>query len=141
MKALFLPNTKLSVASPRVSIGLLILRLVFGVAFILHGWGKIQAPLSWMGPDAPVPGFLQFLAAFAEFGGGIAIIIGALTPLAALGLISTMLVAVFVHVGKGDGFVGGFEPALVYLCISILFLFAGPGRYSVDAFMDDKFRR
>lgn len=141
MKALFLPNTKLSVASSRVSIGLLLLRLVFGIAFILHGWGKIQAPMSWMGPDAPVPGFLQFLAAFAEFGGGIAIILGALTPLASLGLICTMVVAVFVHVGKGDGFVGGFEPALVYLCISIMFLLAGPGRYSVDAFMDDKFRR
>lgn len=141
MKALFLPNTKLSVGSSRVSLGLLILRLVFGIAFILHGWGKIQAPMSWMGPDAPVPGFLQFLAAFAEFGGGIAIILGALTPLASLGLICTMVVAVFVHVGKGDGFVGGFEPALVYLCISILFLLAGPGRYSVDAFMDDKFRR
>ena len=141
MKALFLPNTKLSVGSSRVSLGLLILRLVFGIAFILHGWGKIQAPMSWMGPDAPVPGFLQFLAAFAEFGGGIAMILGALTPLASLGLICTMVVAVFVHVGKGDGFVGGFEPALVYLCISILFLLAGPGRYSVDAFMDDKFRR
>ncbi|MBC7533190.1 MAG: DoxX family protein [Oligoflexus sp.] len=141
MKALFLPNTKLSVASSRVSIGLLLLRLVFGIAFILHGWGKMQAPMSWMGPDAPVPGFLQFLAAFAEFGGGIAIILGALTPLASLGLICTMVVAVFVHVGKGDGFVGGFEPALVYLCISIMFLLAGPGRYSVDAFMDDKFRR
>lgn len=141
MRALFIPNTKLNVASTRVSVGLLILRIVFGVAFIAHGWGKIQAPFNWMGPESPVPGILQFLAALSEFGGGIALIVGVLTPLVSLGLIVTMAVAVFVHASKGDGFVGGFEPALVYLCISVLFFCAGPGKFSIDSFIDDKLRR
>ena len=61
---------------------LLLIRLVMGYAFILHGWGKIQNPMGWMGPDATVPGVLQLLAAVSEFGGGIALIIGLLTRLA-----------------------------------------------------------
>src|ERR1044071_3379761 len=64
------------------AIGLLLIRLVVGSAFMLHGWGKIQHPFSWMGPESPVPGFFQLLAAISEFGGGLAWILGLLTPLA-----------------------------------------------------------
>src|SRR6185312_3468650 len=78
------------------SAALLLLRLIAGVAFVFHGWGKMQAPMSWMGPDAPIPGFLQLLAAIAEFGGGIAWILGLLTPLASLGITITMLVATYM---------------------------------------------
>lgn len=118
---------------------LLLTRIVTGIAFILHGWGKIQNPMNWMGPDSPVPGFLQFLGAFAEFGGGIALIVGFLTRLAALGLGITMVVAVYLHAFiMGDPFVkmgpdgGSFEPAAIYFLISLLFVVAGPGRYSLD---------
>jgi putative oxidoreductase len=37
------------------SVGLLLLRLVMGVAFMLHGWPKIQHPLNWMEHMAAVP--------------------------------------------------------------------------------------
>ena len=43
----------------RGALGLLVLRLVFGAAFMLHGWPKIQNATAWMGPEAPVPGALQ----------------------------------------------------------------------------------
>ena len=125
-----------STADTRTSTGLLLLRLVAGLGFIFHGWGKIQAPFSWMGPDAPVPGFLQFLAAISEFGGGILWILGLLTPLASLGIAFTMLGALFmVHIPNGDPFVGqgSFELPLVYLMVAALFLLAGPGRFSLDA--------
>jgi hypothetical protein len=36
------------------SVGLLLLRLVVGVAFVLHGWPKIQNPFGWMGPESPI---------------------------------------------------------------------------------------
>ncbi len=117
---------------------LLILRLVAGAAFLYHGWGKIQNPMAWMGPDAPVPAFLQCLAAIAEFGGGIAWILGFLTRLASLGLICTMLVAVYMHaVVLHDPFVnttGGhsYELALVYFSISLILLVIGPGKFSLD---------
>ncbi|XXX80900.1 DoxX family protein [Sorangium sp. So ce134] len=119
------------------SIGLLALRVVTGIAFIFHGWGKIQAPFSWMGPTAPVPGFLQALAAIAEVGGGIAWIIGLLTPLASLGIAITMAVAVSVHLTQGDPFfamgASSYEVAAVYFSISLVLLLLGPGRLSADA--------
>ena len=121
------------------SIALLLLRLVVGIAFILHGWGKIQSPFGWMPAGAPVPGFLQFLAAISEFGGGIALVLGLLVPLASLGLIVTMAVATSMHafafhdpfVASGPG-QSSFEPALGYLVISILILAMGPGKLSLD---------
>jgi putative oxidoreductase len=123
------------------SLALLLLRLLFGIAFILHGWGKIQAPFNWLPPDAGVPGVLQFLAAFSEFGGGIAIILGLLTSLAALGLAFTMAVAAGMHMFvMKDPFVntsGGssYELAAIYFAISILFIVIGPGRFSVDRYL------
>jgi putative oxidoreductase len=116
---------------------LLLLRLVVGSAFMIHGFGKIQNPMGWMGPEAPTPGIFQALAAVSEFGGGFAWIIGLLTPLAALGILSTMVVAVYTHmVVRGDPFVstGGtaFELPLVYLCVAIVLIAMGPGCLSLD---------
>lgn len=122
----------------RASAGLLILRVVCGLAFMLHGKGKIAAPFSWMGPDAGTPGVLQALAAFSEFGGGLAWILGLLTPLASFGLACTMAVATHFHaVVRGDPFVpsgpgGSYELALVFFCVSLLLILAGPGRFSAD---------
>ena len=121
-----------------VDVALLLLRLSCGIAFILHGWGKIQTPMSWMGPDSFIPPVFQALAAIAEFGGGIALVLGLFTRLAAFGIAITMLVAVYVHaVMGGDPFVsptGGksYELAANFLCIAIVFLAAGAGRFSID---------
>ena len=117
---------------------LLLLRVVAGVAFMLHGWGKIQNPFGWMGPDAFAPGFFQALAAVSEFGGGLALVLGLLTPLASLGIASTMAVAFYVHaVMRADPFVakgGGssYELAVVYFAIAVLLIALGPGRLSID---------
>lgn len=130
----------------RAAVGLLIVRVIFGLGIMLHGWGKIQNPLHWMGPEAPVPGLFQALAALAEFGGGIALILGLLTPLAMLGLTINMLVAILmVHVRAGDPFVsqtGGrsWELAAAYLGVALLILLAGPGRWSLDAQLFDRRR-
>jgi putative oxidoreductase len=123
------------------SVGLLLLRLVMGAAFVLHGWPKIQNPLGWMGPDAPVPAIFQTLAAVAEFGGGMALIVGLLSRLASLGIMSNMIVALaMVHLPHGDPFVsktGGrsFELPTIYLACAIVFLLLGPGRLSLDAIL------
>ncbi len=121
-----------------VSVALLILRLIMGSAFIIHGWGKIQNPMAWMGPQAPVPGFLQLLAAVSEFCGGIGLVLGLLTPIASLGIAFTMAVAVMTHMFMlKDPFVnptGGhsYELALVYLGLAIAFVNLGAGKYSLD---------
>jgi putative oxidoreductase len=121
-----------------VSIGLLILRLVAGLAFVFHGWGKIQNPFQWMGPDSGTPAVFQFLAAFSEFAGGLAWIAGLLTPIASLGIGATMLVAIWTHmIVRGDPFVGkpSYELAAIYFCIATLLFLTGPGKYSIDSKM------
>src|SRR5688500_2890238 len=125
--------------STRVSAGLLILRLVAGLAFMFHGWVKIKIPTGWMGENATIPGVFQALAAISEFGGGLAWILGALTPLASFGLACTMAVAAYTHavvlkdpfVAQGPG-KGAYELASVYFCIAVLLLLACPGRFSLD---------
>ena len=107
---------------------------------MLHGFPKIQHATSWMGAGAPVPGFLQFLAAFSEFFGGLAMIAGLLTPVAALGIAITMATAlVTVHFKHGDPFVSmhgeSFESPLGYFAFALLMILTGPGRLSLDAFL------
>jgi len=135
MISLFRPTAQ----SARASTGLLILRFVAGLAFVFHGWGKIQNPTGWMGPNANIPGAFQALAAVSEFGGGLAWMLGVLVPLASFGLACTMAVAAYMHafilkdpfVAAGPG-KGSYELAAVYLCVAIVLLLAGPGRFSLD---------
>ena len=123
----------------RGATGLLIVRIIFGAGIALHGWGKIQHPFSWMGPEAGVPGILQCLAALSEFGGGIALMLGLLTPIAMFGLACTMLAAIFtVHLKAGQPFVASgagpsYEKAALYLGVALLMIFTGPGALSLDA--------
>jgi putative oxidoreductase len=133
MKQYLLGSSETVSSAPLPSGALLLLRIVAGVAFMLHGWSKIRNPLGWMGPEAPVPGIFQLAAALSEFGGGLLWILGLLTPVASVGILATMVVAVFVHVGRGDAFVGGWELATVYLVIAVVLLLVGPGRFSADA--------
>ncbi len=128
------------IAPTSTDTALLLIRVVAGLGLILHGWGKFQAPFAWMGPESPVPGIFQFLAAFSEVGGGLALIIGLLSRLGALGIVFTMLGAVATHmVMLGDPFVnttgqgGSYELASLYLMISFFIVLSGPGKFSLDA--------
>jgi len=119
-------------------LALLLIRLVAGVAFMTHGWSKIRNPLGWMGPEGFAPPIFQALAALSEFGGGLAWILGLVTPVASLGIASTMVVAFSFHTFmRGDPFVsktGGpsSELAAVYFCIAVVLMAVGPGRLSLD---------
>jgi putative oxidoreductase len=124
----------------RGALGLLVLRLVVGAAFVMHGWPKVQAgPDHWMGAEAKVAPQLQAAAAYCELGGGIALILGLLTPLAALAVGGVMVGALaLVHVPNHHPFVdpkGGAscELAAVYLAAAFMFLCVGPGTLSMDA--------
>lgn len=136
IKKYFQPAVQTNFASA----ALFLLRLIAGIAFIIHGWGKIQSPIGWLPANAPIhiPPFFQLLAAISEFAGGIAWIVGLVTPLASLGVSITMLVATSIHLFVfKDPFVttsGGtsYEPALGYFAIAFVLMATGPGKFSLD---------
>lgn len=127
--------------------GILGLRLAWGVALIWHGWPKIKHPLNWMDIEARkhsgFPGYLQAIAAFIIFAGGIAIVIGLLTPIVAIALAGVMAFALILHLINGIPFVksipdapgDSYEASLVYLAIALLFLLIGAGNLSLDALL------
>jgi len=91
-------------------------------------------------PGSTIPGIFLFLAALSEFGGGIALALGALTSLASIGLAFTMAVAVYFHaIVFGDPFVskggGSYELGMLYFALSIMFFLIGPGKFSVDKYL------
>lgn len=125
---------------PRGDFAMLLLRVVVGLAFVLHGWPKIQHPATWVGSALPgVPPWLAAVAAFAEFGGGIALLAGFTTPLFAFLIACDMVVAIFfVLVPHGATFVSTtatattYELPALYLAAAITLILVGPGAFSID---------
>lgn len=144
-----------------VSLGLLILRLVVGGLFIAHGYPKLfGGPESPVHPKAerylgsgfvesmktgragfteflrslgiPVPELMGPVAGAVEFFGGLALIFGLFTRLAALLLVIDMVTAIRkVHWEKGLIAPGGFEFALSMLGASLALFFTGPGKIAI----------
>lgn len=125
--------------STRTDIALLVVRVVVGLAFLLHGIDKLGnlsgTEQGFDGMGIPAAGLMAPLVAVLETVGGIALIVGALAPLFAIGLAINMLVAALVvHVENGFFAAdGGYELVLVLGAASVAIAIAGAGRYSVDA--------
>jgi putative oxidoreductase len=85
------------------------------------------------GMGMPAPLLFAWLAAAAEFGGGLLIAIGLLTRPASIFVAVHFLIVVFLA-HAGDPF-GRRELPLFFFFAAVLFALAGPGRYSVDAML------
>jgi putative oxidoreductase len=129
--------------------GTTILRLVLGVIFFAHGAQKM---LGWFGGYGfsgtmgfftnvmHIPALFAFLAITAEFFGGLGLIFGFLTRIAAFGIFSNMIVAIaMVHhqygffmnwtgAQKGEGY----EYHLLVLAVTVFLMICGAGAASVD---------
>jgi putative oxidoreductase len=127
-----------------MKVGRLLLRLVLGGVFVGHGTQKLFGWFGGHGLEATAQGFEQMgmrpgrrnalAAGIAEAGGGTAIALGFATPLAASGLIATMLTAINrVHLKNGPWAAnGGYEYNLILIAAVSLLVEAGPGRLSLD---------
>jgi putative oxidoreductase len=117
-----------------LSFGLLILRLALGGLMVAHGYDKLIHFATYASKFADPFGIGQkaslALVVFAEFFCAILILAGLMTRLAAVPLIITMAVAVFMA-HKGHIFSDG-EHATLYLAGYIALLFTGPGKFSLD---------
>ena len=123
--------------------GLLIIRIGVGIVFIMHGWPKIKAgphgsPMSWdnIGRALPIPPavFWGFMAALAEFGGGILLIVGFAVRVTAAVMFFNMLVALSFHL-RSPAPMNSFDkysPALENAVIFLGLIFLGPGKHSID---------
>ncbi len=125
-------------------IALLALRIVVGLAFMVHGSQKLFGMFGGGGIQGTAKFFsmihlepatlMALLAGSAEFFGGLALVLGFFTRYAAVALIVTMLVAIVtVHLPKGFfAFKGGYEYNLMLIMIFMYLLFNGPGKYSLE---------
>lgn len=123
-------------------LALLVLRVGIGVSFVfVYGAGKMfGGPEQWagLGQNMAVlgitfwPTFWGFMAALAEFAGGILLMLGLLFRPALMLLLGTMAVAALGHIsGQIDG---GPWHATEMATVFVTLLLTGPGRYSVDAY-------
>ena len=128
-------STRYSAGS--VNTGMLFLRISLGLLMMVHGYQKLvnfnemkSTFMNFLGLGSLVS---LCLVIFAEFFCSILITVGLFTRLAAIPLIITMLVALFM--AHNHDFTGKGEMATIYLSGYVAILFIGPGKISFDGAM------
>ena len=142
MKALGLaPLARLAGLAP------LAVRVIVGAIMAAHGFQKLSAgpgnfgaALGQMG--VPLPGLMGYVVTLVELVGGVLLIVGLLSRLAALLLTIDLTVAILL-VKTGVGFLSpmgspgvGAELDLALIAGFLVILFAGPGKLSLDYALD-----
>ena len=126
------------------ALGLTLLRVTAGVIIAAHGWQKVETFSQWQQSvtelGVPLPEIAARLAVMAELGGGIALILGLITPLAGLLIAAVMATAIAtVHAGNGlFAADGGWEFPLLLGMTALFFMMRGGGPISVDAMVERK---
>ena len=128
---------------------LLIARLILGILFFAHGgqkvfgwWGGLgfSGTMHFMTAVMHIPAVFALLAICAEFLGGLGLIIGLLTRVAAFGVFVVMVVAIFLVSHKFGLFMNwggqqkgeGFEYHLLAIALAIVLMAKGAGALSID---------
>jgi putative oxidoreductase len=116
-------------------LGSLALRLALALSIIYHGYQKIFTPdglhhFAHMVATLGLPGWLGYVSAFTEFAGGILILFGLFTRVAAIFVTVNMLVALFavaIHHGYNS-----YSYVAALAAIAIMLVFSGGGALSLD---------
>jgi len=122
-------------------LGLLIGRLGIGIIFLVFGWQKLsggQSAWTYYGHAMAsigitfAPGIWGLAAALSEFAGGALLLLGFLFRPAAALLAFTMIVAFASTFRQHPHNFGQYSRSIEMFCIMIVFLFVGPGKYSIE---------
>jgi putative oxidoreductase len=121
-------------------IGVLILRIILGITFLIHGVAKFQGGIGNMAEffdSIGIPGFMAYVVALIEIIGGIALIVGMGTRIVS-GIFVVLLLVATLKVKLGVGFLGngqlaGYELDLSMIAIAIFLLLNGSSYFSIDS--------
>ena len=117
-------------------LGFLVLRVVLGAIMIGHGYGKVFGGLhkhAQFVASLGIPAWLGYLSAAAEFFGGILLVVGLVTRIAALAVCIDLLVAIFkVHLHNGLLSQNGYQFPLALAAMAFAIIFTGSGPISLD---------
>src|SRR5918996_3434693 len=134
LRALIFP----ALSNRRVGAALLLLRLFLGIAFVQHGSGKLMHP-SEFAAEFGIPVWLALVTMLTQLIGGVLLILGALTPLAALGIAGTMIPATIFLIQRGEPFIHpaghSWENSAFYLMAGSCLALTGAGRWSLGAWL------
>jgi uncharacterized membrane protein YphA (DoxX/SURF4 family) len=120
-------------------VGAVVLRIIIGVIFFVHGIVKFQGGIEniagWF-DSIGIPGFMAYIIAGIEVVGGIALIVGFGTRIVAALFVIVMIGAI-IKVKLAAGFLGndtmaGYELELAYLAISLFLAINGSKQFSID---------
>lgn len=120
-------------------LALLLMRLALGAIMVAHGYHKVFGGLhhhAQMVASLGLPAWLGYVSAFTEFFGGLLILVGLFTRVAALGVCLDLFVAIWkVHLH--NGLIGspdrpGYEFALAAFALAFAIIFFGGGPIAID---------
>lgn len=127
-----------SIARHFASLGPLVARVTVGWVFMITGWGKLnnlpQVIENFAGWGIPFPEIMTPFVSAVEFGGGLLLLLGLFTRIAAAPLIVVMIVAIISakrqEIDSLDALLG-FEE-FSYMVMFLWLAIAGPGLVSAD---------
>jgi putative oxidoreductase len=122
----------------RLALALFVLRFFVGIAFIQHGSGKLMHPAEFAA-EFGIPVWLALATMLTQLLGGIMLILGALTPLAALGIAGTMITATIFLIQRDEPFIDpaghSWENSAFYVTAGVCLALSGAGPWSLDAWV------
>ncbi|WP_261130131.1 DoxX family protein [Bacillus sp. Marseille-Q3570] len=120
----------------------LILRVILGLTFFIHGLAKFQGGIEntvgWFG-SIGLPGFLAYGVALLELVGGIALVLGLFSRVISV-LFALLMVGAIFKVKLAAGFLGngqmaGYELDLALLAMAVAVAINHSKAYSLDQFI------
>lgn len=121
---------------------LILVRIFSGIIIAWYGLEmfsqvKVKGDVDWLTDiHFPAPLFMVYLGKTAELAGGLLLIAGLFTRLAAIVLVINMSIIIFV-MGKGNIF-GDEQLAFLLLLLFVNFIFCGGGKWSLDYLLFDR---